>query len=116
MDVKRNSVKLKVPYESNENHLGILNASSQFLLCGVPGVVIPHLLFNMEDTDPVIVELDVKYIKPVMCDLYNEQVFDDELITQIEADMLKKGKSRFELKGLLKDAKGEVLTKTHGWF
>jgi len=114
LEGKRGYLRLRLPIEQNRNHLGILNACSQFALAGVPVASILHTLIDMERLDPIIVKLNIKYLKRATTDLYNTVKFSEELVSKIKKDLKEKGKSRFLFEEELKDETGEVVTVTKG--
>ena len=67
-------VKLMIPFKGNENHVQTMYAGSLWSLAEFSGL--PFLLSAFGGSEilekflPVVAQFDIKYLKPVKCDIY----------------------------------------------
>ncbi len=111
-------VKLKIPFKGNENHVGTMYAGSLWALAEFAGL--PFVLSAFGGTEilvkflPVVAQFDIKYFKPVKCDIYVTIKKTLDEVENAENALCMKGKAKVVLDGELVSADGTVYGKTQG--
>jgi acyl-CoA thioesterase FadM len=103
-----------MPLAGNTNHVGIMYAGSLFTLGELCGGVIFAASFDVTKYFPIVKEVGIKFLKPVMTDVTVVVEMSDERVKEIERQLAEKGKAEFELNLEIKDPQGEVMAAVHG--
>ena len=112
-ELKPGSLKAKIPYKSNTNHLGTMYAGALFTLAEIPGGIMAIFEFG-SGYFPVLKEMDIKFQAPARSDVTVEFKMPKRQIKQILAETDKSGTSEFTLHGRLFDAEGGLVAETTG--
>ena len=105
-------VKMRMPFEPNVNHVGMMYAGALFTLAEVPGGAIFMSTFDAKKYFPLVKSLDIKFIKPAMSDITVEVRLSPEEAAEIAARADENGKADYEWSCELKDASGQVVAIT----
>jgi len=116
IEFERGHVKMKIPLEPNKNHIGTMYAGALFTLAEIPGGAIFMSAFDMTKFFPIVVEMNIKYLKPATTDIYVEVNMSEEEIERITKEATENGKSTFILEKELKDENGVVVAITTGTY
>lgn len=114
IEFERGYVKMKIPFEGNQNHVGTMYAGALFTLAEIPGGVLFMSAFDMSKFYPIVAEMNIKFLKPAKTDIYVEARLSDEEIARITEEVASNGKSTFILEKELKDENGEIVATTTG--
>ncbi|WDP90836.1 MAG: YiiD C-terminal domain-containing protein [Desulfobacter sp.] len=114
LDIEPGRVRLMLPKQGNENHLGTVWAGALFTLAEVPGGILAFTLFDGTRFYPVVREMNIKYLKPATSDVTVEFTMDKDRAARLEARAREAGKADFALEGEVKDAQGNVVAVTKG--
>ena len=111
-------VKCKIPFKGNENHVGTMYAGSLWALAEFSGLPFVLSAFGgaevLEKFLPVVAKFDIKFFKPVKCDIYVTIKKTLDEVENLENDLLMKGKGKVVLTGELVSADGTVYGKSEG--
>jgi len=107
-------VKLFVPLQGNENHIGSMYAGALFTIAEIPGGALFLSTFDVSRFYPVVKEMTIKFVKPAKTDVTVEMVMSVSEVKRIEAEAEKNGKAEFVLEGEVKDTNGEVVSVSRG--
>ena len=105
-------VKMRMPFEPNVNHVGMMYAGALFTLAEMPGGAIFMTCFDAKKYYPIVKSLDIKYVKPAMTDVTVEVRLSEEDAAEIAARAEVDGKADYEWESELKDADGNVVAVT----
>jgi thioesterase domain-containing protein len=111
-------VKLKIPFKGNENHVGTMYAGSLWSLAEFSGL--PFILSALGGVEvlekflPVVAQFDIKFYKPVKCDIYVTLTKTLDEVENMENSLLMKGKAKCILEGVLVSADGTEYGRTTG--
>ncbi len=111
-EFERGHVKMKIPFEGNQNHVGMMYAGALFTLGEIPGGALFMSAFDMTKFFPIVTEMNIKFLKPAMTDITVEAKLPEAEIERITKEAEENGKAKFFLELELKDAGGEVVAVT----
>lgn len=114
LEFDRGHVKMKIPLEGNQNHVGTMYAGALFTLAEIPGGALFISAFDMSKYFPIVAEMNIKYLKPATTDITVEANLSEQEIQRISEEAQANGKAVFVLNLELKDANGEVVAVTSG--
>jgi len=106
---ERGFVRLRMPFEPNVNHVGMMYAGALFTLAEVPGGTIFITSFDAKRFYPIVKDLQIRFRRPAMSDITVEVRISEEEIARIEAEADANGKADYAWECELKDATGEVV-------
>ncbi|MEM7140253.1 MAG: PaaI family thioesterase [Actinomycetota bacterium] len=109
---ERGYVKLRMPFEPNVNHVGMMYAGALFTLAEVPGGTIFITTFDAKRYYPIVKNLDIRFRRPAMTDITVEVRISDEEAARVMAEADANGKADYSWECELKDASGEVVAIT----
>ncbi|MCH9816088.1 MAG: PaaI family thioesterase [Actinomycetia bacterium] len=112
----RNTIRLRLPLAGNTNHFGAMYAGSLFSLAEFPFGVLFLNEFAEKPLLPLIGEMSIRYLKPVVTDATVTVTVSDEEWAEIEAKTLADGKFKFERTAEVVDTTGDVVCKTTGTY
>lgn len=114
IELERGYVKMKLPFEQNINHIGIMYAGSLFTIGELPGGALFYSAFDVTKCYPIIAEMNIKFVKPAKTAVTVECRISEEEIARITQEVEEKGKSTYILEQEIKDENGEVCAVTTG--
>jgi len=109
-------VKLTMPLEGNENHIGSMYAGALFALAEMPGGALVLTTFDPGKCFPVVKELSIKFLRPATSDITVEIALSGKEVDRITGELAENGKSEFILRGELKDESGAVVATGQGLY
>ena len=114
IELETRSVKLSVPLQGNENHIGTMYAGALFTIAEIPGGALFLTTFDVSRFYPVIKEMTLRFIKPAKTDVTIEMVMSVSEAKRIVSEAEKNGKAEYVLEGEIKDANEEVVAVSRG--
>jgi acyl-coenzyme A thioesterase PaaI-like protein len=114
LEARAGYVKLKVPLQGNENHVGIMYAGALFTLAEVPGGALFTVSFDVTRFYPIVKEMSIRFRRPALTDVTIEMKMSDAEVQRIQAEAEEKGKADYVLEGEIKDESGEVVALSKG--
>jgi acyl-coenzyme A thioesterase PaaI-like protein len=116
LELRSGYAKCMMPLEGNENHISTMNAGALFTLAEITGGALFVASFDVARYVPVVVEMNIQFVKPADSAITLEVSLDRERISSLEQEVLDNGKARFELVGELKSATGIVVARSRGLY
>jgi thioesterase domain-containing protein len=114
IELEPRSVKLSVPLQGNENHIGTMYAGALFTIAEIPGGALFLTSFDVSRFYPVIKEMTIRFIKVAKTDVTIEMVMSVSEAKRIVSEAEKNGKAEYVLEGEIKDTDEEVVAVSRG--
>ncbi len=114
IELEPRSVKLSVPLQGNENHIGTMYAGALFTIAEIPGGALFLTTFDVSRFYPVIKEMTLRFIKPAKTDVTIGMVMSVSEVKRIVSEAEKNGKAEYVLEGEIKDTNEEVVAVSRG--
>lgn len=109
LSVSKGHIKAKMPMAPNANHVGTMYAGSLFTLAEFPGGVLFLDYLAGEKIYPIVAEMNIRYRRPAMTDIYLDMQMDIDALDKMKADTLENGKAEMTHRQELTDETGEVV-------
>lgn len=116
LEFERGRVKMIIPFDGNQNHVGMMYAGALFTLAEIPGGALFMSAFDMSKYYPIVTEMKIKFLKPAMTDITVEVSLSDADIERITQEVEAQGKSVFYLETELKNTQGDIVAVTTGTY
>jgi acyl-coenzyme A thioesterase PaaI-like protein len=107
---------IMMPLEPNINHIGIMYAGALWTLSESMGGAVYQAYLAVEGTFPIVKGLNIKFLRPAATDITCEYKMDPAEASRIVDACEKNGKANFDIALELKDAKGNVVAVTEGFY
>ncbi|WP_212629091.1 YiiD C-terminal domain-containing protein [Pseudomonas sp. KB-10] len=109
-------VRLRMPLQGNQNHIGSMYAGALFTLAEIPGGALFLTSFDARRFYPVVKEMNLRFRRPAMGDILVEARLSAEQIAQLEEQASREGKADYLLELQLTDGNGEVVAESRGLY
>ncbi|OWJ95710.1 thioesterase [Pseudomonas sp. A46] len=109
-------VRLRMPFEGNQNHIGTLYAGALFTLAEVPGGALFLTSFDARHFYPIVKELNLRFRRPARGDISVDARLGSDEIQRIRQEAEDRGKADYWLELQLIDASGEVVAESRGLY
>ena len=109
---RRGYVRMRMPFEGNGNHVGIMYAGALFTLAEVPGGTMFLHSFDPKRFYPIVKSMDIRFRRPATTDITVEVSLSEAEIERIAAEADANGKADYEWECELVDAEGTVVART----
>lgn len=109
-------VRLRMPFEGNQNHIGTLYAGALFTLAEVPGGALFLTSFDARRFYPIVKELSLRFRRPARGDISVDARLGSDEIQRIRQEAEDRGKADYWLELQLIDASGEVVAESRGLY
>jgi acyl-coenzyme A thioesterase PaaI-like protein len=109
-------IKLLMPLETNDNHVGTMYAGALFTLAEVMGGAAFRTYMLNREVFPIVKGLNIKFVKPARTDITAEFAMDQGEADRILAECLEKGKADYDISLELKDEAGLVVAVSDGFY
>jgi acyl-coenzyme A thioesterase PaaI-like protein len=106
---ERGFVRLRMPFDLNVNHVGMMYAGALFTLAEVPGGTLFLTTFDPKRFYPIVKDLKIRFRRPALTDITVEVRMDDDQADRIMAEADANGKADYSWECELKDESGEVV-------
>jgi acyl-coenzyme A thioesterase PaaI-like protein len=113
---ERGFVRLRMPFEPNVNHVGMMYAGALFTLAEVPGGTMFLTTFDTSRFYPIVKDLQIRFRRPATSDITVDVRLTDDEIARIAAAAEEAGKADYEWDCDLVDAAGEVVARSHNTY
>jgi len=114
VDCRDNYVKLLMPLKGNTNHVGIMYAGPLFVLGEVAGGAVFAVAVDCNRYFPIVKEVNIKFRRPAMSDIYMEVEMSSERAREIEEKVEREGKADFLMELELKDINDDTVASVRG--
>ncbi|QKE64699.1 YiiD C-terminal domain-containing protein [Aquipseudomonas campi] len=102
-------VRLRMPLQGNQNHIGSMYAGALFTLAEIPGGALFLTSFDVQRFYPLIKEINLRFRRPASSDILVEASLSAEQIASIQDTAEREGKAEYRLELQLTDSNGEVV-------
>lgn len=102
-------VRLRMPLQGNQNHIGSMYAGALFTLAEIPGGALFLTSFDAQRFYPLIKEISLCFRRPASSDILVEASLSREQIASIQDEAGREGKAEYRLELQLTDSSGEVV-------
>jgi len=109
-------VRLRMPLQGNQNHIGSMYAGALFTLAEIPGGALFLTSFDTQRFYPIIKEMNLRFRRPASGDIQVEARLSSEDITRLEEEADRQGKAEYLLELQLTDGNGEVVAESRGHY
>lgn len=109
-------VRLRMPLEGNQNHIGSMYAGALFTLAEIPGGALFLTSFDAQRFYPIIKEMNLRFRRPATGDIWVEARLTAEEILQLQKQATELGKAEYVLQLQLTDESGEVVVESRGLY
>lgn len=106
--------KLRMPLESNSNHVGIMYAGSLFTLGEITGGIIPAVSMDLTQLVPIVKEVNIRFVAPAMSDVFLTSEISEKDAETIYQTAMENGKADFPLELELKDINNSTVALVTG--
>jgi acyl-coenzyme A thioesterase PaaI-like protein len=112
LHVERGHVVLRLPFEPNINHVGMVYAGALYTLGEVPGGALFQSAFDTTRFYPIVGEMSIRFARPATTDVIVDARMADDEIERVGAELEEHGKAKYVLDQELQDTAGRVVATT----
>ena len=109
-------VRLCMPLEGNQNHIGSMYAGALFTLAEIPGGALFLTSFDAQHFYPIIKEMNLRFRRPATGVIRVEARLSAEEIQRLQNQATDQGKAEYVLELQLTDDSGEVVAERRGLY
>ncbi|MBA4243960.1 MAG: thioesterase [Pseudomonas sp.] len=109
-------VRLCMPLEGNQNHIGSMYAGALFTLAEIPGGALFLTSFDVQRFYPIVKELNLRFRRPASGDIRVEARLSGQEIDDLQARAAREGKAEYLLELQLTGVDGEVVAESRGLY
>lgn len=109
-------VRLCMPLEGNQNHIGSMYAGALFTLAEIPGGALFLTSFDAQRFYPIIKEMNLRFRRPAIGVIRVEARLSAEEIQRLQNQATDQGKAEYVLELQLTDDSGEVVAESRGLY
>jgi thioesterase domain-containing protein len=112
LHAERGRAVMRLPFEPNINHVGMVYAGSIFTLAEVPGGILFSGAFDVSRFYPIVGDMSVRFVQPAMTSLLVDARMSDDEIDRVSTELDDKGKAKWVLDQEVVDSRGQVVATT----
>ncbi len=112
LHVERGRAVLRLPFEPNINHVGMVYAGALFTVAEVPGGVLFSSAFDGTRFYPIVGDVKIRFSKPARTAVTVDARMTDAEIERVASELDAVGKARWVLDQELVDTAGVVVART----
>jgi acyl-coenzyme A thioesterase PaaI-like protein len=116
LHVERGRAVLRLPFEPNINHVGMVYAGALFTVAEVPGGVLFASAFDLTRFYPIVGDLKIRFAKPARSAVLVDARMTDDEIERVAAELDDAGKAKWVLTQELVDEGGTVVATTEATY
>jgi thioesterase domain-containing protein len=105
-------VRLCMPLQGNQNHIGSMYAGALFTLAEIPGGALFLTSFDAQHFYPIVKEMNLQFIRPAKGDIRVEAQLSEAQIQALQKQATEQGKAEYVLQLQLTDDSGEVVARS----
>jgi thioesterase domain-containing protein len=111
LHVERGRVVMRLPFEPNINHVGMIYAGALFTVAEVPGGVLFASAFDIARFYPIVGDMSIRFAKPAVTAVTVDARMTEDEIARVTAELEEHGKARYVLEQEVRD-EGDVVVAT----
>ena len=112
LHLERGRAVLRMPFEPNINHVGMMYAGALFTAAEVPGGVLFMSAFDVSRFYPIVGEMSIRFSRPAMTAVTVDARMSDAEIDRVTAELEEHGKAKYVLEQEVRDEAGTVVATT----
>lgn len=112
----RGRAVLRVPFDPNINHVGMVYAGALFTVAEVPGGTLFTRAFDNKKYYPVVGNVEIRYLRPAMSAVTVDARMNEEEIERVTNELSDSGKSKYVLEMELFDSEGNAVAFVTGTY
>jgi len=109
VEAERGRVKLVMPFEGNQNHIGTMYAGALFALAEFPGGTLFSTTFDASLYYPIVKGVEIQFRRFAATDISVEASMTEEQAAAVAAAADEHGKADYDLEMELVDTDGNVV-------
>jgi acyl-coenzyme A thioesterase PaaI-like protein len=113
---ERGFVRLRMPFEPNVNHVGMMYAGALFTLAEVPGGTLFVTTFDPTRFYPIVKDLKIRFRRPAMTDITVEVRMREDEVERITEEAEANGKADYSWESKLMDTNDEIVAVTQNLY
>ena len=106
---ERGRAVVRLPFEPNINHVGMMYAGALFTLAEAPGGTLFISAFDLSRFYPIVGDLNLRFLEPATTSVLVDARMTDAEIGRVGAELEESGKSKWVLEQDLVDERGAVV-------
>lgn len=114
--VQRGYVKMSLPLQGNENHMGTMYAGALFTLGEIPGGGLFMATFDSGKYILLLTEMTIRFWKKADTDVFVEASLEESEIARMERELEQSGRADYSLENRIVDARGNVVAVCSGQY
>jgi thioesterase domain-containing protein len=114
LELTRSRVVLRIPFDGNTNHVGILYAGVLFSAAEIPPGILALVRFDPARFYPVIKEMTVRYLRPGRSAITVVAELPEDRAEQILAEAEQTGRSEFIMELEVRDESEQPVMTSRG--
>ena len=112
LHLERGRAVLRLPFEPNINHVGMVYAGALFTVAEVPGGVLFLSAFDVSRFYPVVGEMSIRFVQPALTAVTVDARMSDDEIERVATDLEEHGKAKYVLEQEVRDEAGTLVATT----
>jgi acyl-coenzyme A thioesterase PaaI-like protein len=112
LHLERGRCVLRLPFEPNINHVGMVYAGALFTVAEVPGGVVFASAFDLTRFYPIVGDMSIRFLKPARTAVTVDARMADDEIARVEAELEASGKAKYVLDQEVHDEDGVLVATT----
>jgi acyl-coenzyme A thioesterase PaaI-like protein len=112
LHAERGRAVLRLPFEPNINHVGMVYAGALFTVAEVPGGVLFSSAFDRTRFYPIVGDMKIRFSKPARTAVTVDARMTDAEVERVATELDATGKARWVLDQELVDTAGVVVART----
>ena len=112
LHLERGRAVLRLPFEPNINHVGMVYAGALFTVAEVPGGVLFLSAFDVSRFYPVVGEMSIRFQRPALTAVTVDARMSEDEMQRVAADLEEHGKAKYVLEQEVCDESGAVVATT----
>jgi acyl-coenzyme A thioesterase PaaI-like protein len=112
LHLERGRAVLRLPFEPNINHVGMVYAGALFTVAEVPGGVLFLSAFDVSRFYPVVGEMRIRFVQPALTAVTVDARMSEDEIERVAGDLEEHGKAKYVLEQEVRDEAGTLVATT----
>jgi acyl-coenzyme A thioesterase PaaI-like protein len=112
LHVERGRAVMRLPFEPNINHVGMIYAGALFTVAEVPGGVLFGSAFDITRFYPIVGDMSIRFAKPAMSAVTVDARMTEDEVARVTAELEEHGKAKYILEQELHDEQGVLVATT----
>jgi acyl-coenzyme A thioesterase PaaI-like protein len=112
LHVERGRAVLRLPFEPNINHVGMIYAGALFTVAEIPGGVLFGSAFDVTRFYPIVGDMSIRFLKPAMTAVTVDARMTEDEIARVTGELEEHGKARYILDQEIHDEAGVLVATT----